>query len=64
MQKKKIYSKVDTRGILFIDCSECECGGNGNNTEKCSSGWHIKKGNIWGCFCGEPMEKIKSQLVN
>ena len=52
-EKKAKYSKKDTRGTLCVDCSECARGGNGNDENKCSSGWKIKKGNKGSCFCGE-----------
>lgn len=52
--KKAKYSKKDSRGALYVDCSECTRGGNGGKDErsKCSSGWLKKKGNKGGCFCG------------
>jgi len=50
--KKAKYSKKDTRGALFIDCSECTRGGNGNDRDKCSCGWKTKRGNKGGCFLG------------
>lgn len=50
--KKAKYSKHDTRGYLFVDCSECNRGGNGSDPDKCSSGHRIKTGNRGGCFIG------------
>lgn len=51
--KKAKYSERDTKGKLFVDCSECERGGNGNDKDKCSAGWRIKKGKNGGCFVGQ-----------
>lgn len=52
MKKKVKYSEKDTRGKLFVDCSECNRGGNGSDKDKCSSGWKVKKGRQGGCFLG------------
>ena len=57
--KKAKYSFKDTRGALFVDCSECSRGGNGNDKDKCSSGWKHKKGNNGGCFIGELLPDLK-----
>ncbi len=51
MNKAK-YSEKDTKGKLFVDCSECERGGNGSDKDKCSSGWRHTKGRKGGCFIG------------
>lgn len=52
MAKAK-YSEKDTKGRLFVDCSECDRGGNGGAEDKCSSGWRTKKPKRSGCFIGE-----------
>lgn len=52
---KPKYSKRDSRLTLFVDCSECERGGNGD--QSCSAGWKTKKGNKGGCFSGKLLEK-------
>ncbi len=52
MRKAK-YSEKDSRGKLYIDCSECVRGGNGSDKDQCSCGWQVKKGEKGGCFCGE-----------
>lgn len=52
-QKLKPFSVYDTKGKLFVDCSECERGGNGSDPDKCSCGWQVKKGNNGGCFLGQ-----------
>ncbi|RAV18855.1 hypothetical protein [Paenibacillus contaminans] len=54
---KPKYSKPDSRGKLFVDCSECKRGGKGDQT--CSSGWKIKTGKRGGCFIGELLDKYK-----
>ncbi|WP_321402646.1 hypothetical protein [Maridesulfovibrio sp.] len=54
---KAKYSEKDTRGFLFVDCSECTKGGNGNKS--CSSGWLKEKGNQGGCFCGALLDGLE-----
>lgn len=49
----------DARGNLYIDCAECERGGNGSDKDKCSSGWNVKKIKHGGCFCGQLMNKYE-----
>jgi len=49
---KKINSFKDSRGHLWVACSECERGGNGNDKDKCACGWKIKKFQGSGCFGG------------
>ena len=46
------HSERDSAGRLYVDCSECERGGNGTDKDKCSAGWRIKRGKQGGCFCG------------
>jgi hypothetical protein len=59
MEKKKAkHSKRDSRGNLWIACSECNRGGNGNDKDKCSSGWEIKRWNGLGCFVGILCENL------
>ncbi len=57
--KKAKYSKKDTRGHLYVDCSECNRGGNGQDVDKCSSGWKVKKGNNGGCFLGTLIDGLE-----
>lgn len=52
MMKKAKYSELDTKGKMFVDCSECDRGGNGKAEEKCSCGWKVKRGKKGGCFMG------------
>jgi hypothetical protein len=50
--KKAKHSKKDTRGALYVDCSECDRGGNGTAVDKCSCGWKVKRPKNGGCFLG------------
>jgi len=49
----------DCRGKLFVDCAECERGGNGSDKDKCSAGWRTKRIKKGGCFIGQLMEKYE-----
>jgi len=51
------HSKRDSRGMLYVACSECERGGNGD--QSCSSGWQIKKGGKNACFSGNLLGKYE-----
>ncbi len=57
-------SEKDSRGCLWIACSECNRGGNGSDPDKCSCGGKCKKFNGTGCFSGELMDKYKEELSN
>jgi hypothetical protein len=53
MPKAK-HSEFDNRKMLRVDCSECTRGGNGEDPDKCSAGWEIKRGGRgMGCFIGK-----------
>jgi hypothetical protein len=52
-KKEAIYSMRDDQGRLYVDCSECNRGGNGSDEEKCGSGWLVKRSCNSGCFNGE-----------
>lgn len=39
----------------FINCHQCNRGGNGNATDKCSCGWKVTKASNLGCFLGTPI---------
>ncbi|MNW46842.1 hypothetical protein D3C74_241550 [compost metagenome] len=56
---KPKHSKPDSRGVMFVACSECNRGGNGD--ESCSSGWKIKRGGPekGACFSGDLLDKFK-----
>lgn len=51
--KQAKYSMRDDKGKLFVDCSECDRGGNGAAKDKCACGWRTKKGLQGGCFMGD-----------
>lgn len=54
------HSYYDTQGRLWTACCECTRGGNGNDKDKCSCGWKVKRWNHLGCFCGvliKPLQK-------
>jgi hypothetical protein len=50
--KKAKYSGKDSNGKVYVDCSECERGGNGSDSDKCSAGWRHKRGGNGMCFLG------------
>ena len=54
---KAKFSGKDSRGKEYIDCSECERGGNGSDVDKCSAGANHKKGGKGMCFIGTLMTK-------
>ena len=55
---KKVHSFYDNKGKLYVDCTECNRGANGNDVDKCSAGWRYKKPNQSGCFIGDIMPDI------
>ncbi len=59
MAKSTIYSFRDSRGALWVACSECNRGGNGKASDKCSTGWNCKRGGKLGCFCGTLIDGIE-----
>lgn len=56
---KKINSFRDKNDKLWVACSECTRGGNGNDPDKCSCGWKAKRFNGSGCFCGMLIKDIE-----
>lgn len=61
MNKEKCkYSSFDTRGKLFVDCTECIRGRNGvkDLTKYCSAGMKVKKTLTRGCFVGELLNHL------
>ncbi|MEN6414349.1 MAG: hypothetical protein ABFC84_16550 [Veillonellales bacterium] len=44
-----------------MDCAECERGGNGNDKDKCSSGWQNKRCGKDGCFCGALIPGVEAK---
>ena len=51
------HSFIDKNGMRWTACSECERGGNGNDKDKCSCGWNVKRFNGSGCFSGIEIKK-------
>jgi len=51
-KKPKHGSFYDNKGKLYVDCTECTRGHNGDDKDKCSSGWQHKKKHLFGCFLG------------
>ncbi len=52
MSKTAKHSFKDSKGKLYVDCSECTRGGNGDDQDKCAAGWRIKRGRKGGCYMG------------
>jgi len=50
--KNAKHSRVGSDGKLYVDCSECERGGNGAAKDKCSCGWQTKRPKRGGCYLG------------
>lgn len=48
-----MHSKIYDNGAIWVACSECQRGGNGGATDKCSAGGHIKTWDKLGCWCGD-----------
>ena len=62
-QLKPINSYKDSRGMVVVACCECNRGGNGQDKDKCSAGWQVKRGGDRGCFSGELLEKYDQAQV-
>jgi hypothetical protein len=58
---RKMHSFKDSRGKLMVACSECQRGGNGD--QSCSSGWTVKRGGIekGACFLGKLLPKYETE---
>ena len=54
-----MHSYFDSKGHLFVTCSECDRGGNGLDADKCSCGWQVKRWNKLGCFMGTLLPKYE-----
>jgi hypothetical protein len=50
MVAKGSYINCDNK--LYVDCAECNRGGNGFDVDKCACGWQVKKLDMSGCYCG------------
>ena len=57
-----MYSELDNRGNLCVDCVECERGRNGSGSNRCASGYRFKRPNLGSCFNGELMPKYLREL--
>lgn len=57
--KKAKWSGIDSKGKVYVDCSECNRGGNGNDKDKCACGWRHKKGGKGMCFIGTLIEGLE-----
>ncbi len=57
--KKSPHSYYDMRGRLFVDCAECQRGGNGGGDDKCGAGWRHRRPGKGGCFIGTLLEGIQ-----
>lgn len=62
MSKPK-HSRLDSKGKEYIDCSECDRGGNGSDKDKCSCGWEVKRSNGLGCFLGTLRPGLEFETV-
>jgi hypothetical protein len=47
---KAIRSFIDSKGRVFIDCAECDRGGNGTHRIACFHGKKIKRAGLGGCY--------------
>lgn len=59
--KKTIHSGFDSDGRLYVACSECVRGGNGDKS--CGAGWNVHRYNGQMCFSGEPLPEIAKRLA-
>jgi hypothetical protein len=58
------FSEYDTRGYLYVDCTECTRGRNGQDKDNCSAGYKLKKGHQGGCFLGTLLPTLKMEEEN
>ena len=57
----KVASFYDKKGLLGVDCTECERGHFGSDKDKCSAGSSKKKKGLY-CFQGNIIPKYKLKL--
>ncbi len=55
------YSRTDNKGRVYVDCSECERGGNGGAQDKCACGWQTKRGGKGGCYLGTLIGGLRNE---
>ena len=60
---KPKFSGRDSKGKLYVDCTECKRGINGSDEDKCSAGMRCKKGGQGMCFCGDLIEKYDESKI-
>ncbi|CCK81226.1 hypothetical protein [Desulfobacula toluolica] len=56
------HSYKDNRGRPMVACSECDRGGNGD--QSCSCGLKVKTGKNGGCYLGVLLPKYDQNKVN
>ena len=61
MARQKIHSGYDSDGRLYVACSECARGGNGDKS--CGAGGTHKHYHGEMCFCGEPLQWVQDILL-
>ena len=54
-------SGLDRNGKLYVDCAECQRGGNGD--KDCSAGSNHKKIHKGMCFCGSLLAKYSLEEI-
>ncbi len=57
--KQAKYSSKDSRGSVWVDCTECNRGVNGKDVDKCSAGHKHKIGGRGGCFIGKLIDGLE-----
>lgn len=57
---KSRHSHLDKNGKLWVACSECVRGGNGEKS--CSPGWKVKRGGDKGCCLGVLLPKYEIHI--
>jgi len=55
-------SFYDRKGNLYVDCSECQGGGNGTIEDKCAAGSLITMPRRGGCFVGTIIPDILEKI--
>lgn len=59
--EKAKWSACDKRGILFVDCIECQLGSKGDKS--CASGAKCKKGGVGTCNSGVLLDHLTAAAV-
>lgn len=57
----KMGSFRDTKGKLYVDCTECHRGQYGERS--CSAGWMVKRRGKAGCFLGTLLPLYAEELA-